>query len=112
GNFQLPFPVYRDSMLSTQFSTNDKAWTLNQDFQPVMQLSPSSATNYFSQIVMVGHGIVDSAFDDYANTDVAGKAVLILDGFPQGYKTTKPGFLSPAGIFGKIRTAAKKGAVA
>jgi len=30
----------------------------------------------------VGHGIVDSTYDDYAGMDVRGKIVLILDGSP------------------------------
>jgi hypothetical protein len=61
---------------------------------------------------MVGHGIVDSAYDDYEGKDVTGKLVLILDGIPQGFKPTKIGFASPSGPYGKIITAREKGAAA
>lgn len=112
GSYQMHFPVYRDSILSTQLSIQDKPWTLNQDFQPLIQFNQNSASLYFSQIVLVGHGIVDSAYDDYEGIDVKGKLVLILDGMPQGFKATKTGFMSPAAPFGKILAAHEKGAAA
>src|SRR5262245_40769288 len=39
GNYQMTFPVFRDSVLSAQLMINDKPWSLNQDFQPVLQLN-------------------------------------------------------------------------
>ncbi len=112
GSYQMTFPVYRDSVLSTQLMINDSSWSLNQDFQPLIQTNPNSSTQYFSQIVMVGHGIVDSAYEDYTDKDVKGKLVLILDGAPQGYKPSRRGIMSPAGAYGKIMTARGKGAAA
>ncbi len=64
---------------------NGKSLELNNDFQPIIQLNNNS-TQYFSEIVFVGHGIVDSLYDDYGSIDVKGKAVLMLDGAPSSYK--------------------------
>lgn len=114
GSYQMVFPVYRDTVLSSQLNINDIPWTLNQDFQPLIVINqePNSATQYFSQITMVGHGIVDSAYDDYEDKDVKGKLVMILDGIPQGFKPTKKGFTSPSSPYGKLISAGKKGAAA
>lgn len=111
GSYQMPFPVYRDSLAEARVVVNGKAWALNTDFQPVMQFN-SSATQFFSELAFVGHGIVDSARDDYGSFDVRGRAVLILDGAPAGYRPARQGFMSPAGMFAKIRNAQQRGAAA
>jgi hypothetical protein len=111
GNYQLQFPVYRDSMSGARMMVNGKDLELNTDFQPISQLSNNS-TQYFSEIVFAGHGIVDSAYDDYGSVDVKGKAVLLLDGVPSSYKPKRGGFMSPSGTFAKVMNARNKGAVA
>ncbi len=111
GSYQMPFPVYRDSLISSQVMVNGKEFKLNEDFQPVVQLNRTSS-QYFSEVVFAGHGIVDSAYDDYGSIDVKGKAVLLLDGAPSSYKSTKRGFMAPGGLYGKYLNAAKKGAAA
>jgi Peptidase family M28 len=112
ASYQMGFPVYRDSVLSTQLKTNDKLWALNQDFQPMTYWQPNSATSYFSNVIVVGHGIVDSAYDDYSGLDVRGKLVMILEGVPQGFKSSKTGLMSPASTLGKLIAAREKGAAA
>lgn len=111
GSYQMPFPVFRDSLVGSQLSVNEKAFSLYTDFSPILQLSRSGG-QYFSEVVFVGHGIVDSAYDDYANLDVTGKAVLILDGSPDKYKPTLKGYRAPNGVYGKYQSALKKGAAA
>jgi hypothetical protein len=111
GNYQMAYPVYRDSLISSQLKLNGQAYELNKDFQPVLQLT-RPGSQYFSQVVFVGHGIVDSAYDDYANLDVKGKAVLILDGAPEEYKTNRKGSRAPNAFYGKYSNAIKKGAAA
>lgn len=111
GSFQLGFPVYKDSLLGTKVAINGKNAELNAEFQPVTQLN-ISADQYFSEVVFVGHGIVDSSWDDYGNVDVKGKAVLIMDGVPTGFKPRSGGMMSPAGTFGKLINARNKGAAA
>ena len=111
GSYQMPYPVYRDSLISSQVMVNGKSFNNNEDFQPILQLN-RNGSQYFSELVFVGHGIVDSAYDDYGNIDVKGKAVLIMDGAPSSYKTTKRGFMAPGGLYGKYINAGKKGAAA
>ena len=111
GSYQMLYPVFRDSLLNSQISVNGTDFQLNTDFQPILQMS-NSATQFFSEVVLVGHGIVDEGWNDYANLDVAGKAVLILDGAPEGYSSKKKGWRAPSGMYGKIGAAAQKGAAA
>ncbi|MBZ5857476.1 M28 family peptidase [Flavihumibacter profundi] len=111
GSYQMGFPVYRDSLIDSKFQVNGKTFTVNNDFQPFLQMTRPGG-QYFSEAVFVGHGIVDSAYDDYGSMDVTGKLVLILDGSPEGFKTSKKGWRAPNGLYGKYLNAAKKGAAA
>jgi hypothetical protein len=110
-SYQQPFPVYRDSILGTRMTVAGKPLDLNTEFQPIIQMN-STATQHFSEIVFVGHGIVDSAYDDYKDVDVKGKAVLMLEGAPSSFKPRQAGMMSPSGTFAKIRNAERKGAAA
>jgi hypothetical protein len=110
-SYQMPFPVYRDSILGSRMEVAGKPVSLNTDFQPIVQMN-ATATQYFSEVVFVGHGIVDSSYDDYAGVDVRGKAVLMLEGGPSSYKPRQAGMMSPTGTFAKIRNAERKGAAA
>jgi len=58
------------------------------------------------------YGIEDEDRNDYKDLNVTGKLVVILDGTPEGYKPKQQGFRSPSSSFGKVGTAAKKGAAA
>ena len=109
GSYQMAFPVYRDSLVGSRISVNGKEYQLNRDFQPVLQLT-RSGSQFFSEVVFAGHGIVDSAYDDYAGKDVRGKLVLLLDGAPASYKSNRKGFRAPGGLYGKYFSAVKKGA--
>lgn len=111
NGYQMPFPVYRDSLIGSRMVVNGKTLQVNTDFQPVMMFSHNQ-TQYFSEVVFAGHGIVDEGYDDYGTEDVHGKAVLILEGAPSTYKPKTQGFNSPANTFSKIRNAQKKGAAA
>lgn len=110
-SFQQSFPVFRDSLMSSTMLVNNVEVPLNQDYQPMIQMS-RTAGQYFSEIVFAGHGIVDGDYDDYAGVEVKGKAVLILDGVPAAYKSDKRGFRAPGSVFGKIAAATQKGAAA
>lgn len=111
GNYQMSFPVYRDSLLSTSLQVDGKTFELNTDFQPIIQMN-NNGTAYYSQVVFAGHGIVDSGYNDYAGLDVKGKVVLLLDGGPASYKPKRGGWMSPVGTFAKINNARKEGAAA
>jgi len=111
GSFQMKYPVYKDSIISSALKVNGNDYNLNQDFQP---FSIGARTNQFfvSEVVLVGHGIVDSTYDDYAGIDVRGKVVMILEGSPSTYTSKQTGFRSPANFYAKINNAGKKGAAA
>jgi hypothetical protein len=111
GSFQQTYPVFRDSLVSSSVKVNGTSYKLNEDFQPILQLT-QTASQYFSEVVFVGHGISDSNWNDYANINVKGKAVIVLEGAPSNYKSTQRGFRAPTSTFGKINAAAKHGAAA
>jgi hypothetical protein len=108
-SYRQPYPLFRDSLISTSLKINGAAFELYKDFQPGNNYS---AEMLLSEFVFAGYGIVDEGTDSYKNLDVRGKAVLILEGAPDNYKPSQPGFQNPAGTFGKINAAAKKGAAA
>jgi len=111
GEYQFQYPVYKDSLIGTALEVNGTALVNNQDFQPI-QMFNSNADQYFSQLTLVGTGVVDSAWDDYHDADVKGRVVLIMDGAPSSYKPKKGGFMMPSGTYGKIMNAKAKGAAA
>jgi Peptidase family M28 len=110
-SYRLPYPLYRDSVLSSSITVNGKKYELNTDYQ-------NGNSNYtseipFSEAVFAGYGIVDGSLDSYKDLDVRGKAVIILDGAPADYKPAQTGGRNnPSGTFGKLDAASKKGAVA
>jgi len=110
-SYQQAFPVYRDSLLSARIMVNNQEFPLNRDFQPLLQMSQTSA-QYFSEVVLAGHGIVDEGHNDYEGLDVKGKAILILDGAPAGYKTKLRGWQAPSNTYRKILNANNLGASA
>ncbi|HKO79823.1 MAG TPA: M28 family peptidase, partial [Chitinophagaceae bacterium] len=105
------YPLYKDSMTSTNLNINGTAFELNKDFQPNTTIN-HTAEMRFSEVVFAGYGIVDGEIDDYKDLDVKGKLVMILDGSPAGYKPSVGGFGSPANVFSKIGKAQEKGAAA
>src|SRR5688572_1049429 len=109
-SYRMPYPLYRDSMVSASLKVNGSAFELNKDFQGLS--SNYSAEMPFSEAVFVGYGISDDKIDSYKDLDVRGKLVLVAEGAPANYKPAQQGFRNPAGIFGKMNTAAKKGAAA
>ena len=108
-SYRLPYTLYKDSVISSSFQVNGTPFELNTDFQPGNNYS---AEMPFSEVVFAGYGIVDGSYDSYKETNVTGKAVLILDGAPADYKSTQQGFRSQASANNKILAASKKGASA
>ncbi len=104
GSYQMTFPVYQDSLLSTSIEINEKTYQLDQDF--FLSLSQNTNSTYrFSEVVFVGNGTVDSLHDDYRGLDVQGKVVLML-GTPQTFSNSSR-YPNP-----KLNTAQKNGAIA
>jgi hypothetical protein len=108
-SYQMNFPVYKDEIVKSVLDINGTGYKINTEYQPY-SFTNFNTSQYFSEVVFVGHGIGDSTFNDYKDINVAGKLVLIMDGSPSAYKIN--GVAATAGIFSKIVTAQKKGAAA
>lgn len=110
-SFQYSYPVFKDSLISSNIRVNGQEFELNRDYQNRV-LSKSFSFSYgLSNVVFAGYGLSDSIRDDYKNINVRGKIVMILGGFPPGYvqkQITKKGFNS----FAKVDAALSHGAVA
>jgi len=111
GTFQQSFPVYKDEPGSSEVVVNGKSFAANTDYIPFTQWN-NNATGYYAEVVFVGHGLVDKEVDDYSGLNVTGKAVLLLDGAPTGFKPSTPGFRGSNSMYGKIINARNKGAAA
>lgn len=109
GSYQQSYPVYRDELAASELSLNGKTFEPNKDYVPFPQWN-NNATSYFSEVVFVGHGIVDKEIDDYSGLNVSGKLVIMLDGAPSSYKPSVQGFRSASSTYGKITAARNKGA--
>ncbi len=110
GSYQQYYPVYKDSATLARMVVNGKTLTSNQDFQVSPQFSTESKI-YFSEVVYAGYGIIDSVYNSFGKTSVAGKAILIVEGGPSGLRGGR-GRFSTTGTFAKIMNAREKGAAA
>ncbi|MBI1341938.1 MAG: M28 family peptidase [Terrimonas sp.] len=111
-SYRLRYPVYKDSMISASLMVNEEALNINKDFQPLSGVNHTAAMS-FSELVFAGYGITDDKTDNYANLDVQGKLVMILDGSPESYPSTgQQRYRSPASSYGKLITARNKGVAA
>ncbi|HEX6846339.1 MAG TPA: M28 family peptidase [Chitinophagaceae bacterium] len=109
-SYRMPYPLYKDSVVSSSISVNGKSFEINKDY--LNNNANYSAEIPFSEVVFAGYGIVDDKMDSYKDLDVRGKAVLILDGTPADYKSAQTGNMNPGQTFGKLQNASKKGALA
>ncbi|MBX2922424.1 MAG: M28 family peptidase [Chitinophagaceae bacterium] len=77
NDYQMPFPVYADSLLNTSLAVNEKSFLAGVDFS-VNIMAAHNISFRFSEVVFAGLGIVDSTRDDYSNLDAQGKLVVVL----------------------------------
>jgi hypothetical protein len=83
-SFQLAYPVYQDSLVSTYIQINGEFFFLNKDFD--IRLGNAYSISFgVSEVVFAGYGLSDSLHDDYKGLQVEGKTVLVLNGYPPGY---------------------------
>jgi len=81
GGYQMPFPVFQDSLAGTTLEVNGKEFTLYKDYSVYLG-SVHSTDLWVNEIVFVGYGISDSSRNDYEAVDTKGKVVLVLPGTP------------------------------
>lgn len=111
GIFRQTYTLSKDSVSSSGLSIDGIAFKPYADFTPALSI-PDNVNLRFSEYTFVGYGIVDENQNDYANTDVKGKLVVILSGEPVGYQPKQKGRLSPATTSNKLKAARKNGAAA
>jgi len=75
GSYQLPYPVFQDSLTSSKLEINGKSYQADKDF--AVNLNNYPATISCAEVVYVGNGIVDSNRNDYKDVNVAGKIVML-----------------------------------
>jgi hypothetical protein len=110
GSYRQGFPVYRDSLTTVRMTINGASLTADKDFQGNPLYSTESKF-YFSEVVYAGYGIIDSVYDSYGKANVAGKAVVVVEGGPTGLKGGT-GRFSSTGTTAKVTHARTKGASA
>jgi hypothetical protein len=82
-SFLLAYPVFRDSLLSSIIQIEDQSFEIFKDFD--IHLSNAYTISFgSSEIVFAGYGLSDSLQDDYKQLQVAGKVVMVLNGYPPG----------------------------
>lgn len=76
-----PFKLYRKTWGDFYVKAGGKQFAYLNDFVTNGLLNLPTETTY--ETVFVGYGISDANYDDYANRDVTGKAVVIMEGEPK-----------------------------
>ncbi|MBX3242761.1 MAG: M28 family peptidase [Chitinophagaceae bacterium] len=109
GSYQMPFPVYEDSLVKLSLAVNGKEFTPGKDFSGnIMALH--NASYKFSELVFAGFGISNNTRDDYKDIEVKGKLVLVLSaGFAKGIPEEEKNRIN---VFAQQEAAEKKGAAA
>lgn len=77
GSYQMPFPVYVDSLLKMSLVVNGKAFETGKDIEGNISALHNSSFR-FSEVVFAGFGVSNQTRDDYKNLDVKGKLVMVL----------------------------------
>jgi Peptidase family M28/PA domain len=109
-SFQLAYPVYQDSLVSSGIQINGEHFELNKDFD-IRLANTHTASFGCSEVVFAGYGISDSLRDDYKGLQVAGKVVLVLNAYPTGYIQTQVNRRA-FNSFAKLDAAQQHGAMA
>lgn len=114
-SYQQLYPVYQDALTNKKLSVNGRNFEWDKDYSFSLQTIGSGDWGY-NNTIFAGYGIVDSAnkINDYANLDVKGKIVLVLEGSATATAAPTQGGrgmnTSPSSSFAKMRVAMAKGA--
>jgi hypothetical protein len=115
NGYQQYYPLYQDSLVSTDLKINTTAAVFGQDFISPMNTNETGAFKG-KKIVFVGYGIDNEKYSDYTGLDVKGKIVLFFLGEPKKdgkfliSGTARNSEWTFPGISKKLSTAAAKGA--
>lgn len=83
GYFQ-KFPLVEKTWSERKFVVNQFKYEFMKDFYAFHDLNSFKINT--NEIVFVGYGIKDQAYDDYAGQDVTGKVILMMSGEPVNKK--------------------------
>ncbi|WP_205512874.1 M28 family peptidase [Longitalea arenae] len=112
GNFQAPFPIYQDSLISAAIEVNGKQFALATDFSININMSHTS-TLLGSEVLFAGFGTTDSSQNAYKDLNAQGKIVLVMQGAaPPASGGTSAGSRTRFNQFAVVDAALKKGAAA
>jgi len=98
GVYQLPYPVFQDSLTKASMEVNGKELQMDKDFAPNINNYASNIS--CGEVVYAGSGVVDSARNDYKDVNAAGKIVLLTSVPQQRFGT--PSYQSMAQRNGAI----------
>ncbi|HND87109.1 MAG TPA: M28 family peptidase [Saprospiraceae bacterium] len=109
--------LQRESWKTISLRVGEQEFKNRTDFYVFPNDNPSTPQLDIKELVFVGYGVQDSAYNDYDKVDIKGKAVLMYDGEPMDASgkslITKTEFRSPWSLDWKrkVRLAQQKGAV-
>lgn len=109
NSYQAMFPLFQDELVDKKLSVNGRTFEWDKDYSIAMQMVMSGEFSY-SDVVFAGFGVVDSVTNDYANLNVSGKMVLILEGTAGATTPANPRAVTPYSTLGKVNSAIAKGA--
>ena len=116
NGYQQLYPLYQDSLISSELKINGKTATFGKDYFSQANLSETGSFNG-KKIVFAGYGIDDSLYSDYNGLDVKGKIVVFFLGEPKKdgkyiiSGTTRGSAWTFPGTSRKLAAAAAKGAI-
>jgi hypothetical protein len=112
NSYQQLFPVYQDELKSATLKLYNFNFEYNTHFTANLSNSVNGSWS-INNIAYVAYGISDKERDDYANIDVKGKWVVLLDITPADMDKGEANIPTSArgALAGKVRTAMQKGAV-
>ncbi len=111
GSFRQTYGLWKDSVADMALRINGRSFTAYTDFAPYF-FQNDNVNESFTSYAVAGYGIVDENRDDYAGLDVKDKLVVLINGAPKNYTSSKTGRQSPAALTNKLMTALQKGAKA
>ncbi len=80
--YQQLYPLYQDSLISSELIMNGKPAEFGKEYYSQANLSESG--NFAGkQIIFAGYGIDDTSYSDYTGLDVKGKILLFFSGEPK-----------------------------
>lgn len=82
NSYYQEFTLLETSFGDLQLQIGDTHYQFIRDFYAFVNSSVSTSIDA-NEVVFLGYGIDDSTYSDYANADVAGKVVVILQGEPK-----------------------------